>query len=61
MHGRFRHHADPSGFTIDSLTDDQYTALVELVESYFLAGYEYFTPTALKVGDQSRLAGRFGS
>ncbi|CAN5890948.1 hypothetical protein BH24GEM1_BH24GEM1_13260 [soil metagenome] len=28
------------------LTDGQYTVLVDLVESYFLVGYEYFTPGA---------------
>jgi hypothetical protein len=33
---------------------------VDLVESYFLAGYEYFTPTPLRLEDQSRLTSRFG-
>lgn len=61
MHGRFEHHADPSSFAIGRLTDQQYRVLVDLVESYFLAGYEYFTPNALKVEDRSRLASRFGS
>jgi hypothetical protein len=59
-HGRFEHHEDPTRFTRASLTDDQYAVFVGLVESYFLAGYEYFTPRALKIGDQQRLAARFG-
>ena len=59
-HGRFEHHEDPTRFTSASLTDDQYAALVGLVESYFLAGYEYFSPMALRVVDQQRLAARFG-
>ena len=33
---------------------------VDLVESYFLAGYEYFAPAALKAEDQGRLSKRFG-
>jgi hypothetical protein len=60
MHGHFKNHPDPSHFAIGSLTDDQYTVLVDLVASYFLAGYEYFPPTALKVEDQGRLTSRFG-
>jgi hypothetical protein len=59
MHGHFDHHEDPSHFLIGSLTDDQYNVLVGLVESYFLAGYEYFRPIALKIEDQSRLSSRF--
>src|SRR5262245_28851447 len=61
LHGHFKHHADPSSFAIGSLREDQYTAFVHLVESYFLAGYEYFTPTALKLEDRRRLASRFGA
>ncbi len=45
-HGRFEHHEDPAHFEMSRLTDGQYTVLVDLVESYFLAGYEYFTPGA---------------
>jgi hypothetical protein len=60
MHRHFKYHADPSRFTIDSLTDDQYTVFVDLIETYFLAGYEYFTPATLKLEDQSRLTSRFG-
>ena len=59
MHGHFDHHEDPSHFEIESLTDPQYTMLVDLVESYFLAGYEYFPPVALKIEDQDRLRSRF--
>lgn len=60
MHGRFDHHEDPSHFEIGRLTEDQYATLVDVVESYFLAGYEYFTPMALKIEDRNRLASRFG-
>jgi hypothetical protein len=60
MHGRFDHQGDASHFHIAGLPDDQYALLVDLVESYFLAGYEYFTPTALKPGDRARLTHRFG-
>ena len=60
LHGRFDHHADPSRFEIGRLTDNQYTVFVDLVESYFLAGYEYFTPAALTIEDQGRLGSRFG-
>ena len=59
MHGCFDHHADPTQFKIHDLTDEQYAELVDLVESYFLAGYEYFRPVALKVEDQSRLECQF--
>ena len=61
MHGHFKHHADPSSFAIASLRDEHYTVFVDLIESYFLAGYEYFPPTALKLEDQRRLTSRFGS
>jgi hypothetical protein len=43
-----------------SLTGDQYALFVDLVESYFVAGYEYFTPMALKIEDQGHLESRFG-
>ena len=59
MHGRLENHEDPSHFEIGGLTDDQYAVFVDLVESYFLAGYEYFTPVALKIEDQDRLCRRF--
>jgi hypothetical protein len=59
LHGRFNHHEDPSHFNIASLTGEQYTVFADLVESYFLAGYEYFIPTALREGDRDRLGRRF--
>ena len=59
-YGHFAHHEDPSHFSIGSLSADQYTVFVDLVESYFLAGYEYFAPTALRLEDQDRLTSRFG-
>jgi hypothetical protein len=60
-YGHFKYQADPSHFALGSLTEHQYRVFVDLVESYFLAGYEYFTPTALKLEDQSRLTRRFRS
>lgn len=59
LHGHFDYHEDPSHFRVDQLTTDQYDALVGLVESYFVVGYEYFTPLALKIEDQARLSSRF--
>jgi hypothetical protein len=61
MHGHFAHHEDPSHFSISNLSADQYTVFVDVVESYFLGGYEYFAPTALKVEDQVRLTSRFSA
>ncbi|MDH4043003.1 MAG: hypothetical protein OEY20_01600 [Gemmatimonadota bacterium] len=58
-HGRFTDHPDSTQFEITQLTDDQYAVFTDLVESYFLAGYEYFTPGALKREDQERLGTRF--
>jgi hypothetical protein len=49
----------PSRFEIGTLTDDQYSVFADLVESYFLAGYEFFTPAALKIVDRDRLDSRF--
>ncbi len=60
-HGRFAHHDDPSHFSIGGLSAEQYAVFVDLVESYFLAGYEYFAPAALRVEDQVRLSSRFGA
>ena len=51
MHGYLDHHHDPTGFTVDQLSDEQYGALQQLVESYFVSGYEYFTPMALRDDD----------
>ena len=43
MHGYLDHHADDTGFKIEFLSADQRANLVLLVESYFAAGYEWFT------------------
>jgi hypothetical protein len=61
MRGRFAHHEDPTDFSVGSLSAGQYTVLVDLVESYFLAGYEYFAPAALKAEDRDRLGSRFAT
>jgi len=58
-HGHLDHHEDPSNFRVDSLDARQYEALVMLTESYFDAGYEWFTPLALRPADQDRLRHRF--
>ena len=60
-HGCLTHHVDPGDFRIDALSDAQYDALVTFVESYFAAGYEWFTPAALHPADRDVLASRFGS
>jgi hypothetical protein len=58
-HGYLDRHVDPSEFRVDSLNPDQYNALVTLTESYFAAGYEWFTPLALRLTDQDALRMRF--
>jgi hypothetical protein len=60
-HGQFKYQPDPSHFAIGSLSDEQYAVFVDLAESYFLAGYEFFTSGALRPEDQNRFASRFGS
>jgi hypothetical protein len=39
----------------------QYAALVELAANYFAAGYEFYTPIALRLDDQAALRTRFGN
>ena len=58
-HGYLEHHLDPGSFRVEALTGTQYDALVTLVDSYFAAGYEWFTPAALQPADQDALARRF--
>jgi hypothetical protein len=58
-HGFIDHHYDPSRFTVDQLSNEQYAALVQLVESYFASGYEYFTPSVLRDEDLQPLEMRF--
>ena len=60
-HGRLEHHLDPGNFRVEVLNSTQYDALVTLTESYFAAGYEWFTPFALRVADQDNLAKRFAA
>ena len=45
--------------SIDQLTPLQYESLVELAGNYFHAGYEFYTPLALKPDDQAALRARF--
>jgi hypothetical protein len=56
--GHADHHMDAGDFRVESL--NQYNALVTLTESYFAAGYEWFTPLALRPADQDTLRMRFG-
>lgn len=60
-HGSLEHHTDPSNSRVEALSGDQYSALVTLVESYFAAGYEWFTPAVLRPVDQDALARRFAT
>lgn len=48
-------------YSVDQLSETQYVALTKLVDSYFAAGYEYFTPRALRSEDQQGLNARYGS
>ena len=58
-HGHLDHHLDAGDFRVEALDSAQYDALVMLTESYFAAGYEWFTPGALQTADQHSLARRF--
>ena len=55
----YRDPVDASEFRVDLLNPGQYNALVTLTESYFAAGYEWFTPSALRPADQETLRQRF--
>ena len=59
MHGYLDHHDDPTRFTVDQLSEEQYSAFVQFVDSYFASGYEYFTPAALRDEDRRRLEMRY--
>ncbi len=59
MHGYLDHHEDPHGFSVDQLSEQQYGAVLQLVESYFVSGYEYFEPVALRSEDSRALNDQF--
>ncbi|HKO96514.1 MAG TPA: hypothetical protein VJU86_05970 [Pyrinomonadaceae bacterium] len=59
MHGYLDHHDHPTRFIVDELSDEQYSALLQFVDSYFASGYEYFTPLALRDEDRRRLEMRY--
>ncbi len=61
VHGCLANHRDDTDFQIEHLSPDQCAELFLLVASYFAAGYEWFTPVALRPAEQHRLASRFGS
>lgn len=60
MHGYLDHHGEMSEFTIDQLSEEQYGGLLQLVESYFVSGYEYYEPNLLRSEDRQRFNHRFG-
>jgi hypothetical protein len=51
--------ADPGHFAVERLSETQYAALAHLAANYFAAGYEFFTPVALRVAEQDALRARF--
>ena len=51
--------SDPGAFAVEQLTPLQYESLKELVGNYFHAGYEFYTPLALKPDEQAALRARF--
>ncbi len=57
--GRLDHYLFPSWFTVDQLAEEQYAALLKLLDSYFARGYEYFTPVVLRVEDSQKLEMRY--
>ena len=57
MHGCLA--SAPGAFSIEELTPLQYESLKELVGNYFHAGYEFYTPLALKPDDRAALRARF--
>ena len=59
MNGHIDENRHAHGFNLDQLSDTQYNALLQLVDSYFAGGYEYFTPAVLRVEDLQRLGMRY--
>ena len=57
MHGFLA--SDTGACSIERLTPAQYESLTEFVGNYFHAGYEFYTPLALKPNDQAALRARF--
>ena len=50
---------DTGNVRVEAFTASQYDALVTLTESYFAAGYEWFSPAALRAAEQDNQAMRF--
>lgn len=59
----FLRYGDPGAEprTPERQSTEAYASLVRLVESYFVAGYEWFTPAILHPDDIQRLCTRFGA
>jgi hypothetical protein len=60
VRGQLECSPDRAGFLVTQLSETQYGALTQLVDSYFAAGYEYFLPLALRSEDQQVLTARYG-
>ena len=52
--------AHPGDFAVEQLNETQYSSLLEFASNYFAAGYEFFTPSALRAEHQAALRARFG-
>ena len=51
---------DRARFTVDGMSEAQYAGLTQIVDSYFAAGYAYFTPVALRSEERQVLDARYG-
>ncbi|MEX2527732.1 MAG: hypothetical protein WEA09_08860 [Gemmatimonadota bacterium] len=58
-HGGVIQNCTATGDAVDQLSETQYAALLQFVESYFARGYEYFTPVVLRAEDFQRLDMRY--
>ena len=59
LHGCADRNRGEAGYDVDHLSDQQCAALVQLIDSYFARGYEYFTPAVLRATDLERLEMRY--
>ena len=58
-HGRVDRGRVAAGYRADQLGDAQYAALLQVVDSYYAHGYEYFSPAVLRAADLQRLDMRY--
>jgi hypothetical protein len=59
-HGRLDLHPDPSACALGKLSPQQYQAYVSLVDTYYAAGYEHYTPTGLGSQEQDVMWAKYG-